>query len=200
MTTALGGCFLYTSPAGDSSFGNALRSLRVTSLSVALSPTSSSLITLITLITACSNLCLSSSNSAGDRANSPWCTWNIEQQLVKEKMVRAEELIRSASRIPLEDKPSVRGGRDCKELSWSGEDSGWSCGMTSPRNRFSSQRKEEVCEEAGNNPEACACLKKIEKKLPVWQQSYKISKGSMKAKTTLYQFLFPLRKAEVQSC
>lgn len=72
---------------------------------------------------------------------------------MKEKMVRAEELINLASRASLEDKPSVTGGRDCKEVSWTGGDSGWSREMTSPRNRLSSQRKEEVCEGAGNEPE-----------------------------------------------
>lgn len=79
----------------------------------------------------------------------------MEQQVEKEKMVRAEELINPASRVSLEDTPSVRGGMDCKEVSWSGGDSGWPRGVTSPRNRFSSQRKEEVCEE----PEPCVCLR-----------------------------------------
>lgn len=67
--------------------------------------------------------------------------------------MRVEELINPASRASLEDKPSVRGGRDCKEVSWSGEDSGWSRDMASPRNRFSSQRKVGVCEEAGSERE-----------------------------------------------
>lgn len=146
--------FLYTSPAAGSSFGNALSSLSLPSLAMALWPTSSSRINSIIFITLCSNLCLSSSSSAGDKANSPRCTWNMEPQLLKEKMVWEEELISPASKVSLEDKPSVRGGRDCKEFSWSGGDSGSSWGRTSPRNRFSSQRKE-VCEEAGDEPEVC---------------------------------------------
>lgn len=77
----------------------------------------------------------------------------MEQQPEKEKMVRAEELINLASRVSPEDKPSVRGGRECKEVSWTGGDSGWFRGMTSPRKRLSSQRKEEVCDNAGNESE-----------------------------------------------
>lgn len=44
----------------------------------------------------------------------------------KEKSVRAEELSNALSRVSLEDNPSVRGGRDCKEASWAVEDPGWS--------------------------------------------------------------------------
>lgn len=75
--------------------------------------------------------------------------------------MRVEELMSPASRASLEDKPRVRGGRDCKEVSWSGGESGWSWDMTSPRKRFSSQRKEEICEDAGTEPETDLREKKI---------------------------------------
>ncbi len=148
-----GRLFLDTSPAAGSFLGNALSSLSLLSRFTARWPTSSTLKTCIICITVWSSRCLSSSNSAGDSANSPWCTCNMEQQLVKEKMVRAEELISPASRVSLVDKPSVRGWLVSKELSWSGGESDRSWGMTSPRNCFSSQRKEVW--EARNEPDTC---------------------------------------------
>lgn len=190
-----------TSPVAGSFLRNALSSMSLPSLSIALWPISSSLITSIICATVCANLCLSSSNSAGDRANSPWCTWNVEQQLAKEKTVRVEELINPASRASLEDKPSVRGGRDCKEVSWSGGDSGWSWDIASPRNRFSSQRKVGVCEEAGSEPETYLRGRERVKNVTKHNaDNSKTSVGNMKAKTTLCQFCFPLRKVEVESC
>lgn len=132
-----------TLPVGGSFLKKALSSTSLLNLCMALWPTSS-LMTSNICVTVCSSLCLSSSNSARDRASSPRCTWDMEQPLAKDKMVRAEEFMSLTSRASLEDKPIVMGGRDCKEASWSGGDSWWSWDMTSPRNRFSSQRKEEV--------------------------------------------------------
>lgn len=147
------GCQVHlTSPVADPFWRNVLSSMSLPSLSTARGPTSSCLVTSIVCATARVNLCLSSSNSAADRASSPLCTWDEEQQPVKEKTVRVEELIRPSSRASLVDGPMVTGGRDCKELSWRGGESRGSWGMTSPRKRFSSQRKEEVCEEAGRDP------------------------------------------------
>lgn len=110
------------SPVACSFFCNALSSLSLPRLSLAPGETSSSLIISVICTKVWSSLCLSSSNSAADRASSPWHTGNTEPQLVKPKTVGAVELIITASRVSLEDKPSERGGRDCKESRGSGGD------------------------------------------------------------------------------
>lgn len=94
----------------------------------------------------CSSLCLSSSDSWGDRASCPSCTREEEQQPPKDRTVREVERMSPAIVASLVARPSVRGGSDCRELSWSRGDSGGLGDVTPARNRFSSQRKEDVCE------------------------------------------------------
>lgn len=179
----------------------ALRSFSLLSLPVAPSPKFSSLITVCTCDSICCSLCLSTSSSAGDRDNSPWCTCGkVERQPVKEKTVRVVELISSASKVWLEDKPISTEGEDLKDSSCNTGDSGWLGGRRSPSRRFSSQRKK-VCEEAGDESETFVFLRKSKHTnlLLMWNQSGKISTRNMRLKRTLYWFLLPPNKTEVKS-
>lgn len=136
------------SPGAGSFVGSSLSCLSLSILSVLLSPTASSFINSTTCIPMCSSRRLTSSSRAGDRANWPWCSENAELHPVKEKTVGDEEFISPTKKASLEDGPRDRGGEDSKEFSWMWGEWGWSWGRTSHRNLFSSQRKENVCEEA----------------------------------------------------
>lgn len=134
------------SPVAGSSLRKALRSTSLPSLLMARGPASSSLRTSMVRVMLRSSLRLSCSDSVGDRASSPCCTWEEdEQQSPKASTVREREWMSLASVASPVERSSARGGSDCREPSWSGGGPRWSRDRTPARNRFSSQRKEEVC-------------------------------------------------------